>query len=101
MNATSLERLLQKKVDLETRASRLQPEGLAEFVQLTERAHALQQTHPADAERLLKKAEALLPSVEKSVVRAIAMRDRIRAKMLGHAAEAMDEYSDVLRELAK
>jgi hypothetical protein len=43
----------------------------------------------------------MLPRVEKALEQAVAIRDRIKAKMMGHAAEAMERYSDVLRELAK
>ena len=93
--------LIQEKHELERRAGRLNPEGLKELVQLAEKACSLRETNLPEAERLRVKASDLIPAVEKATERAIAIRDRIRAKMMGHAADAMETYSDVLKELAK
>jgi hypothetical protein len=93
--------LIQKKLEMANRAGRLHPDGLKEFVQLVEKAHSLRDSNPAEAERLRRKACELIPVVEKALDHAIAIRDRIKAKMLGHAAESMETYSDVLKELAK
>ncbi|HEV2471872.1 MAG TPA: hypothetical protein VGS41_04360 [Chthonomonadales bacterium] len=102
MEATStLEALIQKKAELQAHAGRLNPDGLKEFFQLVEKASSLRDANPDEAERLRKKASDLAPSVEKSIEHALVVRDRIKAKMMGHAAEAMETYSDVLKELAK
>ncbi|HTS46727.1 MAG TPA: hypothetical protein VMH05_02220 [Bryobacteraceae bacterium] len=93
--------LVQKKQELERRAGRLNPEGLKEFVQLAEEACSLREINPPEAERLRFKASDLIPAVEEATERAIAIRDRIRAQMMGHAADAMETYSEVLKELAK
>jgi hypothetical protein len=97
----SFDWLRQKKAELETRAGRLRPEGLTEFVQLAEKAFSVREASPAEAEKLRTRACDMLPRVEKALEQAVAIRDRIKAKMMGHAAEAMERYSDVLRELAK
>jgi prolyl oligopeptidase PreP (S9A serine peptidase family) len=95
------EELIRKKVELATRAGRLRPDGLTEFVQFAEKAYLLRNTDVAEAEKLLKKATEMLPQVEKALEQAILIRDRIKATMIDHADKAVETYRDALKDLAK
>jgi hypothetical protein len=98
----SYQELAQKKEELAARLGpRLRPDGFAEFSQYIDKACALRGKDEADSQRLLRKAEAMLPQVETSVEQALALRDQIKTKMLGFADEGMDQYSEALKELSK
>jgi hypothetical protein len=102
MAMISYQELAQKKEELAARLGpRLHADGFAEFSQYIERACALRDSDEADSQRLLRKAEAMLPQVERSVEDILSTREQIKAKMLKIAGEVMDEYDEALRELAK
>ena len=94
--------LAQKRQELEARLGpRLRPDGFAEFSQLVEKACEQRAIDSSNAERLIKRAQEMLPQVEKSVEGILSLRDQIKAKMMAHAHEGMDQYSEALRELSK
>jgi hypothetical protein len=98
----SFQELAQKKEELAARLGpRLHADGFAEFSQYIERACALRDRDEADSQRLLRKAEAMLPQVERSVENILCIREQIKAKMLKYADEGMDQYSEALKELSK
>jgi predicted transglutaminase-like cysteine proteinase len=102
MSTLSCEELARKREEFATRLGpHLHPDGFAEFSQYVDRACALQKTDEAHSRRLAQKAAEMLPQLERSVEDALAIRDKIRAKMLEYAEEAMDRYDWALRELAK
>jgi predicted NAD-dependent protein-ADP-ribosyltransferase YbiA (DUF1768 family) len=102
MGMASYQELARKKEELATRLGpRLRPDGFAEFSQLVEKACELSGTDYSNAQRLFQRAEEMLPQVEKSVERILSLRDQIKAKMMEHADEAMDQYRDALKELSK
>ena len=80
---------------------RLRADGFAEFSQLVEEACALRDSDAANSRRLLKRAEEMLPQVERSVQNILSLREQIRAKMLKFADEGMEKYSEALKELSK
>ena len=86
-------------------ASRLGPnlraDGFPEFSEYVDKARSLEASDPANSQRLLDKAQEMLPQLEQSVENILSVRDQIRAKMLKVANEVMDEYDEALRELAK
>ena len=102
MATVSYQELAQKKEELAARLGpRLRPDGFDEFSQYIEKACALRDSDEADSQRLLRKAEAMLPHVERSVENILSIREQINAKMLKFADECMDEYSEALKELSK
>ena len=98
----SCQELARKKEELATRLGpRLHPDGFAEFSQYVDKACTLQNTDEANSRRLVQEATEMLPRVERAVEDALSLRDQIRAKMLEHAREGMQEYHDALKELSK
>jgi hypothetical protein len=98
----SCEELARKEGRAGTRLGpRLRADGCAEFSQLVEKAGALRDSDAANSQRLLRRAEEMLPQVERSVQNILSVREQITAKMLKFADEGMDQYSEALKELSK
>jgi predicted transglutaminase-like cysteine proteinase len=102
MAIASYQELARKKEELAARLGpTLRPDGFAEFSQLVEKACELRDTDRSNAERLYRRAEEMLPQVEKSVESALSLRDQIKTILMAHADEAMVQYHDALKELSK
>lgn len=98
----SLQELTAKRDQLAAlRGPILRPDGFTEFSQLIGRANEVCSTDPEKAEELRRRAEEMERQVERSAKAALALRDRIRAKMLQLAEEGMGRYDKALKELAK
>jgi hypothetical protein len=102
MATMSCQELTRKKEELAARLGpRLRADGFAEFSQLVDKACAIESTDDTNSMRLVRRAEEMLPQVERSVENILSIRDQIEAKMLQFADEGMDRYDQALKELAK
>jgi hypothetical protein len=98
----SLQELTLKRDELSARLGpTLRAAEFPEFAQLVGSANEICSTDPVRAEKLRRRAEEMLPHVERSVENILSIRDQIKAKMLQFSEEGMDRYNEALKELSK